>query len=352
MSFRTLSTLVLKDINLYFRNRFFAFVTVLALGFYAAIYFVLPGSVEENLELALHAPSAPAIFGDQLEREGLILRRMDTEDMLRQAVIEGEVPVGISLPAGWAESLAAGQPNPIHLFFRSDLPEEYQAAYRTLLQEATYLMSGTPLNIRVDEETLGPDLVGEQIPMRERLLPLFAVFILLMETMGLASLISAEVEADTLQALLVTPLQPANLFLGKAVTGVGLALAQALLLLALTGGLNHQPLLILLTLFLGALLATGIAFLIATVARNMMSVMAWGMLSILVLSVPAFTVLLPGIASRWTQLLPSYYLVDTVYRVANLEAGWAEMSSNLVALAAFAMLFFTLGALALRRKFV
>lgn len=351
MTAHTLRTLVAKDLTLYFRNRFFAFITVLALVFYALIYFLLPATVDETLEMALFAPSVPPAFAEQLNQEGVILRQMESETALRQAVVDGDVPVGITIPAGWLEGIAAGEAEPLHLFFRADLPAEFQDAYRIILQEMTYAMSGQPLNIRFTEETLGPDLVGEQIPMREQLLPLFAVFILLMETMGLASLISAEVEAHTLQALLVTPLQTGSLFLGKAVTGVGLAFAQAFLLMAVTGGLSREPLLITLALLLGALLATGIAFLIASVARDMMSVMAWGMLAILVLALPAFTVLIPGIASQWLQILPSHYLVDTVYRVANLEAGWADMTGNLLALAAFSVAFFSLGALALRRKF-
>lgn len=351
MAVHPLRTLVAKDLTLYFRNRFFAFITVLALAFYILIYFLLPASVDENLEIALYAPAAPAAFAEQLSQEGIILRQMDSDDALRQAVLAGDTPVGISLPPDWLQSISAGDPEPLHLYFRGDLPPEYQDAYRIFLQEITFILSGQPLNVRFIEETLGPDLVGEQIPIREQMLPLFAVFLLLMETMGLASLISAEVEAHTLQALLVTPLNTGSLFLGKAITGVGLAFAQALLLMAVTGGLSHRPLLIILALFLGSLLATGIAFLIASVARDMMSVMAWGMLAILLLALPAFTVLIPGIASRWLQLLPSHYLVDTVYRVANLDAGWAEMSTNLLALTAFSLAFFALGAFALRRKF-
>lgn len=346
-----LRTLVAKDFTLYFRNRFFAFVTVLALVFYIGIYFLLPDSVDETLEMVVYGPALPAEFADQLEEEGIILHQAESEAALRQEVAAGDVPVGMILPAGLLDLAGADEAESLEFVYRADLPQEFQDAYLLLLREMTYELSDQPLNILVEEETLGPDLVGQQIPIREQLLPLFAVFLLLMETMGLASLITTEVEARTVQALLITPLQPLGLFLGKAVTGVILAFSQALLLMALTGGLSQQPLLIILALFLGALLATGIAFLIASVARDMMTVMAWGMLAILVLALPAFTVLLPGITSQWMQAIPSYYLVDTVYRVANLEAGWAEMGGNLLALAIFSLAFFGLGALALRRKF-
>jgi len=212
-------------------------------------------------------------------------------------------------------------------------------------------MVGQPLNIEASEEVLGIDTAGAQIPPRDRMLPLFAVFVLLMETLGLASLISAEIEGGTIQALLVTPMRVEGLFTGKGVTGVSLAFVQTLLLMGVTGGLEQQPLLILTALLLGALLATGIAFMIASVARDMMSVIAWGVLAIVALSIPALGVLLPGTISDWIKIIPSYYLVDTVHRSANFNAGWGDVGQNLLVLLACALAFLWLGVVAVRRKY-
>ena len=82
-----------------------------------------------------------------------------------------------------------------------------------------------------------------------------------------------------------------------------------------------------------------------------MSVMAWGMLAILLLGLPAFTILVPGLASNWIKLIPSYYLVDTVYRVINFGAGWGDVAGNLVWLVFYAAAFMALGVVVLKRKF-
>jgi ABC-2 type transport system permease protein len=343
--------LLRKDLILYASNRFFAFVTVLGLVFYVGIYFVMPPDLDETLAMAIYAPGAPPQLAAQLEEGGILLTEMESEEALRTAVREREYEVGVMLPEDFLLRLAAGQPETIYLFFAADFPDEFKALYATLFREFAFALSGRPLNITVQEEILGIDRAGIQIPYRDRMLPLFAVFILMIETLGLAALIANEVTSGTLTALLVTPLRVEGLFVAKGIFGVGLAFVQVVLLMALTGGLSRQPLLILTALLLGSLLVTGIAFLIASVARDLMSVMGWGMLAMLALSLPAFTLLIPGVTTGWVRLIPSYYLVNVVYQVLNHGWGWTDAGQDLLLLLAFAVLFLGLGVMVLRRRF-
>lgn len=344
--------LVAKDITLYFRDRFYALVTVLALAFFIIAYFLLPRTVDETLTFGIYAPVMPPALAQALADEGVVLQEWPSEDALRAAVAAGDVQAGIVLPPDMTAQLMAGQKPAVHLYLAAELPAEFRDMYQVMVRELAFLIGGRPLEIETQEEVLGPDLAGQQLPPRQRMLPLLAVFLLLMETLGLASLISAEVEAGTLRALLVTSVRVPDLFLSKGIVGVGLAFGQAVLLMAITGGLRHQPLIILAALLLGAAMVTGLAFLVASVARDFMSVIGYGMLALIVLAIPGIAVALPGFISNWVRLLPSYYLVDTVHRVVNFGAGWAEIGADLAALAAFTALFVALGIAALRRRFV
>jgi ABC-2 type transport system permease protein len=118
-----------------------------------------------------------------------------------------------------------------------------------------------------------------------------------------------------------------------------------------TGGLIKQPILILLILLMGAVMVTGIAFLMASASKDMMSVMWKGMLAMLILAIPAMNVLLPGLTTDWIKIIPSFYLVDAVHQVINFDASWGAVWSNVLILAAFAAVFLALGVLALRRQF-
>jgi ABC-2 type transport system permease protein len=70
----------------------------------------------------------------------------------------------------------------------------------------------------------------------------------------------------------------------------------------------------------------------------------------LIMGVPAFGILFPGVISDWIKAVPTHYLVDTMHRVVNLEAGWSGVWTNLMILLAFDVVLVYLGVAALGRK--
>ncbi len=351
MNWQMISALIVKDLNLYFKNQFFALVTVLGIVAYAAIYFIMPTTVDETLAIGIFAPGLTNPLVEELAAEGLILNQFDSEAALKTAVLEKEYPVGVAVAPDFMQKLAADEKPAVNIYVANDVPPEFQEMYALLFRELGFMMAGRPLAIQATEEVLGVDRAGSQIPPRNRMLPLFAMFILMVETLGLASLISMEIEGGTLEALLITPLKVEGLFIAKGLFGTALAFVQVAALMAIVGGFSREPLIIVTALLLGSLLVTGLGFMVASVAKDMMSVMGWGILAIVTLALPPLNVLLPGLVTNWIKIIPSYYLVDTVHQVVNFGAGWGDVGSNLLALLAFALAFLALGVVALRRKF-
>lgn len=350
MQAQAISTLIGKDLKLYFRNRFFALITVLGLVFYIVIFFVLPSEVDELLEVGVVADTLPAEI-DALTDLGLVLRPEPDEAALEAALDAGDYEVGVSLSADMAQEIATGGRPELTVFFTPEFPEELRTGYAIVFEELAYTIAGQPLNVDADEEIIGIDLAGRQIALRWQMLPLLIIAILMMETLGLASLISSEVETGTLPALLITPVRVEGLFTAKGVTGVLLAFTQVALLMGVTGGLRNEPLLMLTTLLLGSLMVTGLAFVLASVSRDLMSVLAWGILIIVIFSIPALTIMMPSLITDWIRLIPSYYLVDTVNQVVNFGASWGDVGGNLLLLLGMSLAFMVIGIVALRRKF-
>jgi ABC-2 type transport system permease protein len=343
--------LIRKDAVLYFSNRFFALITILGLVAYVGIYYALPDELDETLTFAVYGTDTAVDMLDPLAAEGLVLVPLGSVEELTTAVGNGDYQVGVHLPENFPAGMRQGETVPITLYFNANLPAEFRDIYIVMMQEISFMLSGQPLNIEVNEQLLGTDRAGNQIPYRDRMLPLFAVFLLLMETMGLASLIASEISSGTITALFVTPLRTSGLYLAKGSFGVALAFSQAALLLLVTGGLSTQPLLILTAAFLGALMVTGLGFLMATVTSDMMSVMGWGVLSMILLSLPAFGILIPGLATEWVKIIPSYYLVNIIYLGMNEPGwGWAQAWPDLLALLLFALFFLFSGAFLLQRR--
>jgi len=350
MNLRIIGTLISKDFSIFFRNRFFAVVTVLGLVAYAALYFLMPSSVDETLDIGVYAPLMPPAF-EQMQGEGLAIAAVESEEALKTAVTDGKYVAGVALPADLLDKLALGQRPRVTVYFASDTPEEVRDVVEVLIRESLYPLTGQRLAIEVSAEVLGRDMMGVQIPPRDRMRPLFAVLLLLTETFGLASLISEEVERRTIQALLVTPVAVKDLFAAKGIMGISLAFGQAALLMAIVGGMSGQPLIILTALLLGAVLVTGTGFLMAALGKDLMSVMAWGVVVMVLLSVPAVTVMFPGTVSGWIKVIPSYYLVDTVHQASNFGAGWGVVWRNLLMLLGFNVVIVWAGIMALRRRF-
>ena len=350
MNWYSIRALVGKDFSLFFRNKFFALITVGALIMYIVVYFVMPANVDETLRIGFFVDHLPEEFTQQLDEEGLEVYYADSIEDLKNAVLQAEITAGFAFPPDFMESLASDSTPVVEVFFPADLPQEAKDIYILLLKELSFTMMGQPLNIDFSEEILGQDLVGQQIPLRDRMLPMIAVFVLLFETLGMANLMSGEVEARTLQALLITPLTLRELFTGKAITGVGMAFSQALLLVVITGGLSNQPVIILVALFLGALLATGIGFLLASTGKDMLGILAWGILALLILILPALGIIFPGTITNWAKLIPSYYLVDTLNRAFNYGVSNQLALTNLAVLLVIDVIILWLGIWALRRK--
>jgi len=351
MNLGVIKALVAKDFSLFFRNRFYTLITVLGIVFYLIIYFVMPSSVDEELKIGLYAPVIPPVFELIQAEEGLKFEIFDSDEALKEAITDRAYEAGVALPADIMEKFASGQKPRITLYFSADAPDEIKDAVETMVRELAYLQTGQTLAIEVSAEILGRDMLGEQIPIRDRLRLLLAIMLIMFEMMGLASLISEEVEQGTIRALLVTPMSVHDLFAAKLIMGVSLAFTQGVLFLAIVGGLNNQPLIILTALLLGSVMFTGTGFLIASLSKDMMTSMGWGISALLIYSIPAFGIVFPGTITDWAKAIPSYYLADTIHQASNFSAGWGDTWLNLLILLGFNLIIVWGGIMALRRKF-
>ena len=351
MNLGVIKALVAKDFSLFFRNRFYTLITILGIVFYLIIYFIMPSSVDEELKIGLYAPVLPPVFTQIQQEEGLWFEVLDSDEALKEAITDGVYVAGVALPADIMEKFASGQKPQITLYFPSDAPDEVKDAVETMVRELAYLQTGQTLAIEVSAKILGPDMRGEQIPIRDRLRLLLAIMLIMFEMMGLAKRVPLTIKNDSFSNMLVTPMRVRDLFAAKLIMGVSLAFIQGVLFLAIVGGLNTQPLIILTALFLGSMMFTGSGFLIASLSKDMMSSMGWGLILLLIYSIPAFGIMFPGTITDWAKAIPSYYLADTIHQASNFSAGWGDTWLNLLILLGFNLVIIWGGIMALRRKF-
>jgi len=352
-----IGALILKDLKIFFRNKFFTLITFLGLAAFIAVYYVMPAKPNDTLPIAVVLPGeAKAQYGEFLT-DTMEADLVDSESILMNAVKNGDYMAGLVLTDETLNSIKQGKDVSVPVYTAPGTTPELRQAFidifTVVMNNISFDSSKTYINIRDNVTVLGPDLlgIGQPISLRDRMLPIMLMMIFSIELIGLANLISEEGERGTASALLVTPLRITSFFTAKMLLGIGMAFLEVLILAAATGKLFHSTLLLITTLTIGSLLITGIAFLIASFTRNFMSVLAWSTLILLLLSLPGVIVMFPTLSSSWIKLIPSFYLVDSLNRILNYQAGWGQVARNLLILLAVDGISVGLGSMLLRRRF-
>jgi ABC-2 type transport system permease protein len=317
----------------------------------------MPNEMDDTIEIAAYLPTdvEPDIrefLINTLEAEALL-----SESALHTAVEKGDYPAGVVLTTETIESIRKGEPVIIEVYTAPGTSRELEQALKDIFTVGfNNLQLDTSTNkINVDDKVtvLGPDLLGIENPisLRDRILPLLIPIIFSIELIGLANLISEEIEKKTVHALLVTRLTTSQFFLSKTAMGIGLALIEVLVVILATGKITTSPGIIFIALLTGSLMITGVAFLVASIAKDLMSVLSWSSLFILILSLPGVSIMFPTMTGNWIKVIPSYYLTDVLNKTLNYGSGWqdAVLSLSILGVCGLVMLFG--GSLLLNRRF-
>jgi ABC-2 type transport system permease protein len=235
----------------------------------------------------------------------------------------------------------------------ADVPDEYRTAMTSFVRELAYSFAGSALPVTqpaTSEVILGEDRAGDQVSLQEKMGPMFVFFVLLIETFALATLVAAEIQARTVTAVLVTPTRLSDFLAAKAIMGTALAFVEALLLVILIGVLGTSPLVLIITLLLGALLVTGFGLIAGSTGKDFIGIVFWSMVFMIPLAIPSFAVLFPGSAAGWVKLLPSYGLIEAIVGATAYGEGLTDLLTPLLLLAAWCVIAFAAGLFTLRRK--
>ena len=399
-----IGALLRKELLAYSRDLVYLALTIFLLVLIPVLFRFLPDSVDETITLAV-SPSLDTLVADArvdlqaggatpeqiaaldeldlTSEEGLALLEVDDAAQLA-GVVEGRLEawrteagdvvvrdpanepepvgaervgadVGIAFPDGFITDVMAGEPGvAVTVYTDAGVPAEVRGAMTSFVRELANQFAGRELPVGLpaeDEIVLGEDRAGDQVTLRERMRPLLLFMILLMETFSLASLVSTEVLQRTVTAVLVTPARVSDVLVAKTVFGTLLSLGQALIVLALIGGVTAQNWsLLLATLLVGALMFTGVALFVGSAGRDFMAQLFLAMLVTIPLLIPAFAVLLPGSAAPWVQAIPTYPVIDVLVGTTAYGATWAESAGSLAIAMAWLVVLFGAGWFTLKRK--
>jgi ABC-2 type transport system permease protein len=351
MSGRIISTIIRKDLRAFGRDRFFLYMTLLGLVAYSVVFYFLPSSVDETVSLGVHGADRAGFSLDSMP--GVEILEFDSRDSLVEGVRDGDdLVAGLAFPEGFAADLEAGAPVTVEILVPSGIPPEFEHLAEGLVLGIAMQVTGEPPAASPLTRTvvLGTDRIGDQMSLQEQMRPLLVFFVLLIETLALATLVATEVHGRTVLAVLATPATIGDFLAAKGILGTALALSEAGLLMAIIGGLAPDPLLVLFVLLLGAVLVTGLGMIAGSFGKDFLNVLFISMFIMLPLMIPVFGVLFPGSPALWVKALPSFGLVDAIVGATVDEAGWSGVGPTLLLLAGWCVVAFGTGVWTLRRK--
>ncbi len=368
------SAIVRKDLTEFVRDRLWMVLTPLALVLFAVVFWLLPaeedatvvvgvtpGALATALDLAARAgggdPQAEGLRLVPFESEAALIdaidqrRRVETGDDGREQVVQ----VGLAFPSDFLGAVLLGRETTVRVYVDASVPPELRGAMAGAVREAAYAATGSPPPVTppdADAAVLGVDRAAQPVPLRERMRPLLAFFVLLTESLALASLLASEVASKTLSAVLATPTRVSDVIAAKGFVGTTLAFGQAVVLLLVTQAFafGANPLPLLAAVALGALLMAGVALLTGAAGGDFMTTLFLGVALMIPLTVPAFALLFPGSDSLWVRLLPSYGIVQAMVGAGTHGHGFGVLAGHLATGAAWAATVFAAGGFVLARK--
>ena len=184
-----------------------------------------------------------------------------------------------------------------------------------------------------------------------RIVQLFVLFLLVSPVLGLDIFRGTLLSGTLFGITFNDPLAALDYILAaKTILATSLAFAQAMLLLLAVNALGRDILLVISIVILASLMVAGLAMITGSAGRDFMGTLIYGMIFMLLMTIPAFAALFPGSASPWIKALPSYGIVEGLVGTTIYGHGWNETAPYLALIAAWDAIILGSGMLVLKKK--
>ena len=148
-----------------------------------------------------------------------------------------------------------------------------------------------------------------------------------------------EKQKKTLRALVITPTSVGDVFAAKGIVGVIISLAMGVVILTLNQAFTENPLLLVLVLTLGAVMASELGLICGALIKDATTLFAIWKVGGIVLFAPALVYMFPQIPEWVGKIMPTYYLVQPIIEISQRSGGWYDISTNVLILVGLDVLF-------------
>lgn len=314
MSIKRAFKVFIKDLQLGPRSPIFLWAIILPFVLTFLIQIVFGGLFEAKPRLGIVDKGSSEITESVKKMEEIEVTIIESTDKLKDMVRNNNLDAGLILKEGFDEEIRAGNKPELEFYISG----ESLASDRIILAVSTLDLvrevEGSPPPVEVVVEQIGE---GAPLPIAKRLVPLILMYALI----AAGALVPAfnlveEREQKTLDAALVTPLKMSEMLFAKSSLGFTLAMLMSVATLALNNALGNQPLALLLSLAVGALMCAEFGLILATSSTDTKTLFGlFKSLGILILA-PVIFYIFPE-WPRWiAKLFPTYWFLNPIFEIS------------------------------------
>ncbi len=323
----------------------FAIVAPIVISLVLSVVFGTLFSEKARLGIADEDTSQIAALATELD--SIVTREYASASALREAVEDGAVDMGIVLPQGFDDLVARGESTEITAYVWGESLAKNRAILGATVANLIRDLAGQEVPVEIVATTLGDE---ESIPWTDRLLPLIVLYaVIIGGSMVPATSLVDEKQKGTLKALVITPSTLEEVFAAKALMGLGLSLVMGIVILVLNQAFGSQPLLLLLVLALGSVMAAGFGILLGTLVKDITTLFAVIKAIGILLFAPAIVYLFPQIPEWVARVFPTYYVIRPVVEISQRNGAWADIAPDVFILVGLDLLLIGLVLLVTRR---
>ena len=353
MKVHTVLAIMRKDITDAIRNQFI--LAFLALPVVVALVFrlIFPTDSQE-ITVVAHDPDHSRLVMALEEMPEIRLLKVDSDAQLMESMRANGAAGGLAIPPGFDASVAADEQPELTAYLNYRQAEGKRNDFQRLIQQQVTALMPPPASVAWVDLDAPSGSQAYSFSIEDFVLILTLVLsVVAVSMMIIPLLLVEEKERHTLSFLQVSPASTTDIVVGKSLVGFTYNLAITAIVVSLNYGWKGNWDITLLALLLGSLFAVPVGLLLGALFNNAIQLNTWGTVPVMILLVPSF---IPGgqalspILRTVLQLIPTYYLVDTLNLSLAGEASIAKVWGNLAMLLGSTVITFTVAVLALRQE--
>lgn len=263
-------------------------------------------------------------------------REYDSLEKMKEDVTTGRSDLGVFFPAGFDDDLRRGESTRLTVFIWGESMLKSRSILFATLSELLLQLAGREDAVEMETVSVGSE---ETQSISQRMMPLLVLLAIVMGGMIIpSSSLVQEKERRTLRALTVTPASLGEIYASKALLGITVCLLSGVLILLLNRGFGTRPLLLLLSMCLGAVFSSSIGLLMGTAAKDIAFLLTVMKSVMLLLYAPGILKLFPRVPDWIGRIFPTHYIFSPVIKVSMEGGTWRGVAVDLSILAGLAAL--------------